>query len=241
MKTFSRRNPEGASRPLRIGHRGAAALAPANSLEGIEAALAEGADGVELDVILANRRLWLAHSLVELRQGSPTLEAGLALLAERDALVLLDVKGPGFERPVVDAVRAHDLIERTTVASFFPSVLRALRSLEPELRRGLSYPQDRLGAGARVPERVVRAGLAGLRRPLVFRISRMLRRVEASTAVLHHLVVSRALMARCRALEASVLVWTVNDAAALRRVERLGVDGIITDDPHLFDRPSQRI
>jgi glycerophosphoryl diester phosphodiesterase len=241
MRTFSRRNPERASRPLRIGHRGAAALAPANSLEGIEAALAEGVDGVELDVVLANRRLWLAHSLVELRRGSPTLEAGLAALAERDVLVLLDVKGPGFEQPVVDAVHAFDLVERTTVASFFPSVLRAVRSLEPELGRGLSYPQDRFGAGARVPERVARAVLAGLRRPLAFRISTMLRRVEANTAVLHHLVLSRPLVARCRALEASVLAWTVNDAAALHRVERLGVDGIITDDPRLFGGLSKRI
>jgi glycerophosphoryl diester phosphodiesterase len=228
------------SRPLHIGHRGAAALAPENSLEGIEAALAAGLDGVELDVVLANRRLWLAHSLVELRQTSPTLEQGLALLAEREGLVLLDLKGPGFEAEVVHALRRHDLLGRTLVASFYPRVLRAVRALEPELPRGLSYPPDRLGVGGRgVPAPLLRAGLAGLRRALVFRLARMLRGAGANAALLHHLVVSRPVVDRCRALEAPVFAWTVNDVAALRRVERLHVDGIVTDDPRLFGRTSR--
>src|SRR5439155_16498822 len=50
------------ARPLVIGHRGAAALAPENSLESVEAAVRAGVDGVELDVLRTrDGRLVLAH------------------------------------------------------------------------------------------------------------------------------------------------------------------------------------
>jgi len=49
-------------RPFVIGHRGAAALAPENTLAAIEAAAEAGADGVELDVMRApDGSLVLAH------------------------------------------------------------------------------------------------------------------------------------------------------------------------------------
>jgi glycerophosphoryl diester phosphodiesterase len=224
-----------ASGVLRIGHRGAAALGPENSLESMRAALAAGVDGVELDVVFANGRLWVAHSLVELRRASPTLEEALEALSERDVLVVLDVKGVGFEAQVLAALKGRDRIGRTLFASFFPAALRAARALDPDVPTGLSYPHDRIGVGeGRVPEPFLRAGLAGLRRALPLRIAGMLRRAEADTAVLHHLVISAAVVERCRALEAPVFAWTVNDAAALRRVTRLGVDGVITDDPRIF-------
>ena len=47
---------------LVIGHRGAAALAPENSLAAIEAAAEAGVDGVEVDVLRApDGSLVLAH------------------------------------------------------------------------------------------------------------------------------------------------------------------------------------
>jgi glycerophosphoryl diester phosphodiesterase len=57
--------------PLRIGHRGAAALAPANSLAAVEAGLAAGLDGIEIDVVARDGRLLLAHSLGELADEAP--------------------------------------------------------------------------------------------------------------------------------------------------------------------------
>ena len=51
-------------RPWRIGHRGAAALAPENTLPALERAIAAGVDVIEFDVLaLADGALVLAHSV----------------------------------------------------------------------------------------------------------------------------------------------------------------------------------
>jgi glycerophosphoryl diester phosphodiesterase len=218
---------------LRIGHRGAAALAPANSLAAIEAALELGVDGVEVDVVSVDGRLVAAHSRAEARRDSPSLEEALPLVAEADAFLLCDVKDAGHEAGLVELLRAHGLAERALVASFRPGILRAVA---PGIPRARSYPDDRLGVSGRIPDPAVNAGLATLRRVLPYRIGRMLASAGASVATLHHAVVSRPLVERCHALGVPILAWTVNDAAALARVDGLGVDGVITDDPRIFRR-----
>ncbi len=223
--------------PLRIGHRGAAALAPDNSLAGIELALDAGLDGVEIDVVGGSGRLLVAHSAAELGPASPPLDDALALVAVRagDGFLLdLDVKTAGRETELVGALRRHGLVERTLVSSFHSDVLRACGALAPELRLGISYPDDRLGIGRALPEPAIRAGLAALRAALPLRIAGMARRSGAGAALLHHLVLSRATVARCRTLGLAVFAWTVNDSDALGRVAALGVDGVIGDDPGLL-------
>lgn len=222
---------------LRIGHRGAAALAPDNSLAGIELALDAGLDGVEIDLVAGSGRLLVAHSAAELGSASPALEDALALVAARtgeEFLLDLDVKTQGHEAELVAALRRHGLVERSLVSSFHPCVLRACAGLEPALRLGISYPDDRHGVGSVLPEPVIRAGLLALRAALPARIGRFARASGAHAAMLHHLVLSRATVARCRALGLSVFAWTVNDGEALDRVARLGVDGVIGDDPRVL-------
>jgi len=236
MRPLPRRADGG---PLRIGHRGVAAVAPDNSLAGIELAFAAGLDGVEIDVVAGGGRLLVAHSAAELGPASPPLEDALALVAARagDGFLLdLDVKTAGRGAELVGALRRHGLVERGLVSSFHAEVLRACRALEPELRLGISYPDDHLGIGRALPEPVVRAGLAVLRAALPARIGGMARRSGAGAAMLHHLVLSRAAVARCRSLGLAVFAWTVNDSDALGRVTALGVDGVIGDDPALLRR-----
>ena len=47
-------------------------------------------------------------------------------------------------------------------------------------------------------------------------------------------VVTRAAVERCHELGVGVFVWTVNRADLVRRLDLLGVDGVITDDPRVF-------
>lgn len=227
-------------RPLLIGHRGAAALAPENTLEAIERALAHGVDLVELDVVRAPDGLVLAHSLSDLRHGvpAPTLDAALAFLAAQsaDVGVQVDLKARGVEEEVVAALRRHELLTRAFVSSFHTPTLRALRAVEPALPLALTYPRDRLGVAGRGALRpFVRGSVATLRRVLPRLLDRRLARAGASAAALHWAVVSRAAIERCHARGAAAIAWTVDDAEVAESLIQAGIDGIITNDPRIFE------
>jgi glycerophosphoryl diester phosphodiesterase len=51
----------------------------------------------------------------------------------------------------------------------------------------------------------------------------------------HHILVSRRLVKAVHRAGGEVYVWTVDDARRIRSLEGLGVDGVITNDPRLFD------
>jgi glycerophosphoryl diester phosphodiesterase len=51
----------------------------------------------------------------------------------------------------------------------------------------------------------------------------------------HWLLSSERLVKQVRAAGGHVYVWTVDDAARIERLAAMGVDGIITNDPRLFD------
>ena len=222
-------------RPLRIGHRGAAALAPENTLESIALAVELGCDLVEFDIHAVAGSLVLAHDRPREAGELPTLDDALAYLASTGAGVHLDLKSHGAEHEIAAALRRHGLVERTLVSSFQNATLRALHAVEPGVRLGRTYPQDRTGLAQRpFVAALVKPGLWGLRRALVRRIGGLLAGARAGVAVLHWQVVSEAVVTRCRALGAPVLAWTVDDPGVLRRLDELGVDGVITNDPGIF-------
>ena len=209
-------------RPLCIGHRGAAALAPANSRAAIEAALEARVDVVEIDVLgLPGRGVLLTHSAREVVDEPLSLDEALALLAESTVGVLLDVKAGGHEADLVEAIRTHDLVDRTLVSTTDLGILGRLRVLEPRLARSVTYPRNRGRATA----------LARVPYALPSRIAALLERAQAVAATLNYRVVTPGVVARCHERGVAVLAWTVNDAAVAQRLARLGVDGLITDDP----------
>jgi glycerophosphoryl diester phosphodiesterase len=245
---------------LRIGHRGAKALAPENTLPSFQAALDAGVDLVEFDALsLVDGTLVVSHSddlrelthdaargrvgartLEELRAlapALPTLDEAFAFFAARapDVGLHVDLKSPGHEVALLDALRRHGLLARTLVTSPLLDPLVALRSLEPAVRLGLGYPHDRFGlSGKRVLAPAALAAVLALRTALPYRIAGLLERAGASVASLHYLVVTRAAVGRCHAAGAAVLAWTVNDRPTMQALVRAGVDGIVTDDPRLF-------
>ena len=226
---------------VRVGHRGAAALAPENSLAAIEAAARHGVDAVELDVVRrADGALVLAHG-PELPAGAPPLDEALALAAGLGLAVQLDVKLRGIETGVVAALDRHGLLERSFVSSFSLRILAGFAAVAPELPRSFTYPEDRLGlTGWRLARPAVAPGLAVLRTLLPRRLPRWLRAVGASAATLNWTVVTPAAVAVCRELGAAIYVWTVNDPALVRTLLERDIDGIITDDPRLLAPESPR-
>lgn len=211
---------------LRIGHRGAAALAPPNSLRALGLALEAGVDIVEIDVLgLPGRGLILSHSSREVDQDPLPFDEALAFLADQAAVsVLADVKNAGYERELVETIRRHGLVDRSLVSTMELSILREVKRLEPDVRRSITFPRNRGRAAAlrRVP------------RVLPRRIGNLILRAEAAAATLNYRVVTQAVVERCHDLGAAVFVWTVNDAALVATLDALGVDGVITDDPSVF-------
>lgn len=246
-------------RPLCIGHRGAPALAPENTLRSFSRAVEEGADLVELDVLqLVDGTLVVAHSddlaevshgrasgrighrgLAELRELAPelaTLAEALELFRAqaRGTGLHVDLKTPGCEEALVEALREHGLVKRTLVASCHAASVRAVGRLDPGLALGLTYPCDRLRLSGRAPlAPAVPVALLALRAVLPYRVAGLLRRAGASAAVLNHAVVTRAAVERCHRAGAAVLAWTVDDADTMQRMLRAGVDGVITNDPRI--------
>ena len=181
------------------------------------------------------------RSLAELRRVAPelpTLDEALEFLAREapEVGVQIDIKEPGYEVAVLDALRRHDLLGRSFVSSFFPGSLRTVAEAEPGLPRALTYPKDRFGVTrwrALLP--VVGAALVAFRHALPYRIGGWLARSGASAATLHYALCSRAVVDRCHARGAGVLAWTVDDPRVLETLFGTGVDGIITNDPRIFD------
>jgi glycerophosphoryl diester phosphodiesterase len=225
----------GAAGVVRVGHRGAAALAPENSLAAIEAGAAAGADVVEVDL------MWRADGVLVLAHGpsipadAPTLDEALTLVADLGLALQLDVKVGGTERHVAASLRGHGLEERTFVSSFSLPILRAFATVAPDLPRSLTYPEDRLGVSERRLLRpAVRSGLALLRARLPRRLPGWLDRAGAQAATLNWAVVTPAAVAACHAVGAAVYVWTVNEPALATTLVATGIDGIIMDDPRIL-------
>ena len=105
-------------RPRRVGHKGAALLAPGNTLESFRAAVQAGVEMIEFDVLSEHTdgsgRLLLAHDYEDMRSRPPLdFAAALEHLAgERFAGIDLDVdiKLPGYELEVLAALRAVTLV-----------------------------------------------------------------------------------------------------------------------------------
>lgn len=218
-----------------IGHRGAAALAPENSLAAIEAAAAVGVDAVELDVLRrGDGTLVLGHG-PGVPDAAPSLDDALALVVRLGLAVQVDVKDGGLETGIVAALREHDLLSRAFVSAFSLPILHAFAAAEPDLPRSFTYPEDRLGATEnRLLRPAVRPALAVMRALAPRRLPRLLRAAGAQAATLNWGVASPAAVAACHASGVAVFVWTVNEAVLATTLVASGIDGIITDDPRIL-------
>ncbi|MEI7759780.1 MAG: glycerophosphodiester phosphodiesterase [Thermoleophilia bacterium] len=247
-------------RVLRIGHRGAAALAPENTLDSFRAAVGVGVDLIEFDVLdLRRGPLILAHSdhleevshgrghgrvrgqsleaLREVAPNVPTLDEALAFFVDEapDTGLHIDLKTKDRLDEVATAIMRHGLEERTVISGFHVPSLRAFARAAPLVRIGITYPEDRLSI-SRKPYLwpIVSLGLASMKASVPLRLPGLARRAGATAVMLERRLVSEASVVRAHAAGLPVLAWTVDDPADLERVVAAGVDGVITNDPRIF-------
>ena len=244
----------------RVGHRGASALAPENTLEALQLAVDLGCDMLEFDVLpLRDGTLVLANSddlhevahgtahgslrrrsLEELRRVAPrlpTLDEALAFCADRLPAVglQLDLKRRGVEEAVARSVRRHAVAERSWVSGFDASSLRRMAEVAPDIPRSYTLSRDRFGvAKRRAVAPVVRAAVGATGTSLPRRLPQLLANAKATAATLHYSVVSADTIRVAHEAGAAVYVWTVDDAALAQELVAAGADGIITNDPRIF-------
>jgi glycerophosphoryl diester phosphodiesterase len=225
-------------RPLRIGHRGAAILAPENTLPSFRAALEVGVDLVEFDVIaLETGELVVAHSSAEIVSDTPTLDEALRFFVDEapEIGIHLDLKLTQRERDVVAAVCQAGLAGRTFVSSYYFGTARAIASLDGDMRTGFTVPRRifRISEHGRSAP-IARAALWGLRRVTPPLVRPLLAITHATALVLHHSLVTEASVHAAHARGAAVVTWTVDDVSVLERVRKAGVDAVVSNDPRIF-------
>jgi glycerophosphoryl diester phosphodiesterase len=239
-------------------HRGGAALWPENSLLAFRNAIALGSDLLELDVHLtADGAVAVIHdatlerttdgrgavasmAAADLRrvrlkgpggaataEPVPMLDEVLETAATSTVSLLVELKGPGtgaryegLEERVLAAIASAGLQQRATLMAFNLDVIARVRALAPRARTTLLVDRQMVErAGARPEATVDWAVAAGV-----------------TDLGLEHTLVDERVVAGARAARLALGVWTVNDEAAMRRMQALGVDLLTTDRPDLAKR-----
>lgn len=225
----------------RIGHKGAHHIEHGNTAASFDAALNCGVDLIEFDVIRWRGRLVVAHDPGDAAQREVmTLEEGLDHLTRDEfAAVGLDVdmKHKGFERELVAAVHERGLERRTIVTTMYSSSLVRIGESSNDLRRGLTIPfvtRDWTQASPPVQALVYGAVLAHrLVQPR--RVARELRAGRIDAVMAFHSLVTSRLVDAVHGAGGELYSWTVDDEHTIARLAGLGVDGIVSNDPRLFD------
>jgi glycerophosphoryl diester phosphodiesterase len=225
----------------RVGHKGADLITPGNTRASFDAALEAGVDMIEFDILPArgSGELILAHDYRDLERGAPlTLSEGLEHLASVSFSAVeldVDLKLPGYELDVVAALREFGLVERALISTQYRESLALIRAAEPALRLGWSVPRLRQDPFRNplmwVPAAAV---VVAWRRALPAWAAGAIRRGECDALMSHWRLVSPALVRRISQAGGELYVWTVDDPRRIRQLERLGVTGVITNDPRLF-------
>ena len=218
---------------LRIGHRGARAYEPENTLLSFRKALEMGVDAIEFDVRRTkDNHLVVIHdadvkrttngkglvadfTLKEIKDLStekggkiPTLEEVLELLDSK-VKILVELKEQGYEEKVLSIVCAKKVEKNVIITSFLEPALKKIRELNPEVETGLIYAK---------PPNPVKSALE----------------LKASYLLPLYRFTHTANVEKAHQNGLKVLVWTINTKEEAEEYAKKGVDGIATDKPDIL-------
>ena len=230
-------------RPLVVSHRTNMGTQPENTLAGIGSAVADGVDGVEIDLRATSDGLVVlmhdgtlqrtagdprsvtdlpAAELASLRLRSETGgEAGAPPPSLPEALrcvdgrtiLVIEVKQPAIERTVAEAVRAAEAASWCWVWAFDPAVVSALREALPQVPALLLVS----------PRSHKRFGFDSY-------VDLAVNRGVAGVSLAHSMI-DRATLAAAQRRGLAGYTWTVDDRDDIARVRDAGVDAICGNFP----------
>jgi glycerophosphoryl diester phosphodiesterase len=217
-----------------MGHRGAAASEPENTLRSFRRALEVGVAAVELDVHLTREgELAVIHdatlerttngrgrvrdfSLAELKKLDAGKEEAIPSLAEALDLVkgrarlLVELKEPEAAPALLDFFRDQQAFGAAEVISFWHPALKALKAAEPRLKVGalmVGCPADPVG---------------------------LARAAGADALVLQYVYVTAELVAAAHGHGLQVYIWNIDDPEALAPYLALKPDLIGSNRPEVL-------
>jgi len=231
-----------------VGHKGADLIAPGNTVESFHAAVEAGGDTIELDV------LWLRDAHLPLEQRAPLVVAHdwhdaerrtpLTLTEALDAFmeppldrveIDVDIKLPGREEEIVEALQERGLIERAMVSTMEMYSLGRILELQPALRRGWTYPKvTRDWTSKRWAKGPMLAALVAMRHRLPGLAAEKLPKLGVEAMWVYHPLISRRLARITEIAGVELIAWTVDDLPRMRKLVDAGVHGICSNDPRLF-------
>jgi glycerophosphoryl diester phosphodiesterase len=221
------------ARPWVYGHRGTRRGAPENTLPAMQLAIAQGAEGIELDV-----RLCGSGEVIVLHDPDLARVAGVALRAADSSYAALAAHdlGAGARVPLLDEALSLVLgaglrlnvelkADVPDIDALVAAVLRCVRARPAhELERVLFSSFD--------AEVCSELHSLAPELPVGFLCEHVLERGPPGMAAVHapHALLTQAATEQLHAAGLLVNTWTVNDPGRARKLASFGVDGIITDD-----------
>jgi glycerophosphoryl diester phosphodiesterase len=237
--------------PAIIAHRGASAHAPENTLAAFRLALEHGADGIELDAKLtADGQVVVIHDLtVDRTTGGQGIVRNMTLaqLQALDAGSFFDSAFAGEPIPtlaeVFDQIGSRALINveitnYTSVWDALPDKIADLvirHHMENSVLFSSFHPLNLLRIKRRLPKTPA-AILTPEGRPGWLLRGEIGRLFAPEFIHPYYADISQNGLAWEHQRGRRVNVWTVNDPESMRRLFKMGIDGIITDDPRLARR-----
>lgn len=217
-----------------IGHRGAKAYEPENTLRSVRRALEMGVDAVEIDVHLsADGVLTVIHDatvdrttngngavakmtftqLRELDAGQgeriPSLWEVVELIRGR-ARLFIEVKESAAVGPLAEFMRQEELFDAAQVISFWHPAMQELRRREPRITTGVLL----VGCPVDAPAVARAAG--------------------AQTLMLNFAYVTPELVQAAHAANLRVNVWNIDRVEELLPFLDMGVDGVGSNKPDIL-------
>ncbi len=217
-----------------MGHRGAPAYEPENTLRSIRTALSMGVAAVEVDVQLTkDGELAVIHddtvdrttngkglvrdfTLAELRgldagKGEPI--PSLTEVAEEvvgRAHLVVELKHPEAAAALLKFFQTRDIFKQAHVISFWHPVVKALKEKEPRLRTGVllvGCPADPVG---------------------------LAQTALAEALVLHYAYVTPDLVKAAHAAGLLVYIWNIDDVETLKPYLAMNLEGIGSNRPDVL-------
>lgn len=245
---------------LRIGHAGAGAYAPPNTLKSIALALELSVDMVEFDVRPCRDALVLYHDdhlphpsngrvlisqcwyeeirRIDIGEGERIpLASEVIDLIRGKALMNVDLKDRGYEDRVIELLREKNILGDVVISTLILESLVKIKEIVPHVRTSISYPSDQFNV-SKIPilKPITRHALTVKRWLLPFRLLGIMANARADATTLHFRTVSQATLNRVHAYGGKVYAWTVDNIAPMRALHAMGVDGIVSNRPDLFEQ-----